>query len=209
MTSQTPIGMNALPEEQPFVSTAAPSNSSPGTDAKQSWAQRAVHHITLHSGMEVDIRIPDMGALIAADAVPDHLRGAVLQRLADDINTVIDDQGETAAPGSRRTSVEELEKAMKTGAEINDWLVTYMLVEPRLTMEDMLPDSPTRPPEEDLELLVQIAQRERDTDARGVRLGVEPLDRLGRFRHHHGCTEDCASCRAWADEVSTRGMGNV
>jgi len=208
MTSQTPIGMNALPDEMPFVSTAAPSNSSPGTDAKQGWARRAVHHITLPSGMEVDVRIPDMGALVAADAVPDHLRGAVLKRLADDINTFVDDQAETS-PGSRHTSVEELEQAMKTGAEINDWIVTYMLVEPRLTMDDMRPDSENRPPEEDLELLVKIAQRERDTDARGVRLGVEPLNRMERFRHHHGCPEDCASCRAWADDVSTRGLGNV
>src|SRR2546421_717747 len=45
---------------------------------------------------------------------------------------------------------------------------------------------------------------ERVVDARGVRLGVETIDRWELWRLTHGCAEECESCKELIDQLSTR-----
>jgi hypothetical protein len=151
----------------------------------------------------VDIRLPDLGALVAGERVPDHLRTAAVQKLLGEINPSAVDEGETAG----QSQAKQLEETLPLALQFNDWVVSEMLVDPVMSMQDLAMDSDTRPPEEDMEMLVQIAMRERDRDARGVRLGVEPLSRMERFRHWHKCPPDCPACVEYGREVSTRGLG--
>jgi len=49
------------------------------------------------------------------------------------------------------------------------------------------------------------------TDARGVRIGVEPLQRFARFHHFHGLPEDgaCDGCARFVAEFSSVDVGVV
>lgn len=171
--------------------------------SKAAWAQRSVHTVTCPSGAVVRIRIPDLSMLLAQDAVPDRLRAVALQKVseafAEALRTPVADPAEGEEPSAPTLDVE----ALKELAELHQWLVTQMLVEPELTLEDLEGPVEERPPGDDLTMLVQIASRERHTDARGVVLGVEPLSRWERFRDRHGCGEDCRACQEVVGDFSS------
>jgi len=87
------------------------------------------------------------------------------------------------------------------------FLISRALVDPELSYDELQEGSPVRPPQEDLDLLVEILTRGRDTDAAGVKLGVEPLDRWATFREFHGCEPGCPSCQEVVDALSTSDVG--
>jgi hypothetical protein len=59
-------------------------------------------------------------------------------------------------------------------------------------------------------MVSEIVQRLRVTDARGVRIGVEPLDRWASFREAHGCPDqDCPGCAQLVRELSSVDVGDV
>lgn len=162
-----------------------------------SWAARAVHRITLETGMQVTIRIPNIGVLLKQDMIPSHLRRVAYDKIARDAG--LGDSGETDEDAPK-VDVAETVNSLYGLAE---WLVTQTVVEPQLTVEDL-----PLLPQEDIDLLMNIALRERDTDARGVRLGVEPLSRWDTFRREHECAEGCEACeRTLAQLSSPRGSG--
>jgi hypothetical protein len=170
---------------------------------KEAWARLGEHTITLWSGAEVTIRYPDVVMLIAGESMPEHLRAILLQQLEGEIMGVAEagrGPGGEPAMGAPRFNTETLVSYV----EVNRWLVSAMLVEPAMTPEE----TQTIPPR-DFDLILEIGKRERDRDARGVKLGVKRLQDFDSFRHHHACPETCPSCEAVIEELSTIRMDKV
>lgn len=144
------------------MSTTSPTLSEPRSSSLADWRKAAAHTIQLPSSTWVKIRIPDLSTLVARNLVPDTLKRIAAQAFLRDVKL---ETGVEEAP----LNIETLGQL----ADLNYWLVSWMLVEPEVSAEDVR-DLPA----EDLELLVSIAQRETDVDARGVPLGVVPLARF-------------------------------
>lgn len=169
-----------------------------GVVSKTAWAGLAVHTITLASGARVKVRFPNVALLLAGDAVPEELRGEAMRKVSEELFASLDQPD--AAGGLT-------EETLKQFDDYHRFLISRSLVEPTLTYDELEEGRPTRPPQEDLDLLVEILVRGRDTDAAGVRLGVEPLDRWATFRHHHGCDESCEACAKVIDAFSSVDVG--
>lgn len=163
------------------------------------WKQLGVHEIALPSGAVVKARIPDAGALLRADAMPERLRAIVLLELthkdgaagalAEQIIAGIDDTEKLA----------DIEKSQQALDQMQRRLLLEMVVDPALA-EDDLDDVPV----DDRLMLVGIAQRELAYDALGRRVGVEPLDRWDTFREAHHCpAEGCDACEQARRQLST------
>lgn len=156
------------------MTTEAKSESAPKPVAsKAAWAKRAVHLIQLPSGVWVKIKIPDLTILLVGDAIPESLRGAALSQVFEDIAKHV----APPAEGDAEPDEEGRMAALKNLSELQRWLVLQMVQEPALTDAD-LADIPA----DDLGMLTLIAIRERDKDARGVTIGVDPLSRWDAFR---------------------------
>lgn len=181
---------NTLQQTRP--SAASPS---PASDRAKEWAAKAVHHITLESGMEVDVRLPDLAILIEGDALPERLRTVAAQIWSEGAAQLVSGGGEDGSPPGL-----DLEN-VKALSGLRRALAAMCLVDPALSADELLSSGI---PAEDIDLLAAIAMRERDTDARGVKLGVMPLSRFDTFREEHGCPEDCPSCQAVTGRFSTR-----
>ncbi len=168
---------------------------------KTAWAKRSLHTIGLPSGQQVKVKIPNLAQVLRDDALPNRLKAAAAQQLMASIDPV-------ATGEAMRSASDEERIAMVTDAQdLYLHVAAGMLVEPEgVTTEDFTDGSL---PYEDAELLIAIAQRERDTDARGVRLGVEPLSRWEAFRREHGCSEDCPACEALRRAFSSVDMDEL
>lgn len=186
------------------VESSRPPAAEEGIVTPEGWAKLAVHTVTLPSRARVKVRIPDLSLLIAHDAIPENLRGAALQKLMQDFAELQQPAAPAEGEQAERPSIDK-EKIQQL-ASLHFFLVSEMLVEPKLTAGEL---EQAGLPNEDLELLVQLATRDRDTDALGVVLGVVPLSRFARFREHHGCDESCQACAAVVEELSTRSAGGV
>lgn len=177
----------------------------PSAGSKAAWGKLGVHTVTCPSGMTVKMRIPNLQLLIRQDRIPGKLMEVALR---ESLGQPILDQvrgGGEAGNGSVGDDF-DLEKAkelISQGFEFQRWLVTEAVVEPKVTVEDL---DAGLVPEEDAEMLSALAQRIRFTDAKGVRLGVMPLDAFEEFRREHGCPPDCPSCAALQNEFSSVGV---
>lgn len=186
------------------------------------WKQqkRAWHKATPPSGMEgVELRIPALTDLFRNEAVPQRLRALALKSAAHPaaLRGVMADtlQLENAAEDAGEKTLEEaidesseLRQAIDDVVEIQKHLIVenVRIGGELLTLEDL--DDPDFPAP-DAEWLGSVMLREIDVDARGVRLGIEPLDRWASFRHFHDCPESCVSCQALQDEFSSVDLGVV
>jgi hypothetical protein len=180
--------------------TAAENRSSRKTTAKSSWLKSGLHTITLHSGAVVKIRYPNLALMIRLGLVPTQLRTVAMKVAKGEINMVGGGIGEDMPDDKSDEAFEELGKLV----ELLDMLVMQMVAEPELTQEDV-----DQMPAEDRDMLLAIANRERDVDAVGRRLGVEPLDRWDTFRHFHKCAEDCPSCKKVREHFSSIDLGSL
>lgn len=179
------------------------------SDSLAAWKKRREHHVTLDSGAEVDILFQDLGKLIQGDAVPKELTQIALQQ--------------SLAPGEAvRRIFEQVEKGdteetLKLAKQLDDldkWMVSESVVKPKLTREDV-----DELPPGDVEMLCDIIGRRRKTDAKGVFLGVVPLDLFTTFRdlhqgdentgHPFGLDSDCGACRAGVELLSDLGEGSL
>jgi hypothetical protein len=116
--------------------------------------------ITLPSGIEVKIKVPDLAEMLRAGEVPNELI-KVAAEARDDI-----------APGGF-----DMEK-VKEATDFMRFLVAATVAEPDITPEDV-PDLPVL----DRDMILEFALRQRDTDAVGHQLyGLEKLDSWVRFR---------------------------
>lgn len=159
--------------------------------SKANWKKLSVHKVTLATGAVVRMRIPNLALLMKNDAVPEQLRGVALKELSGLTKPEVNDAGEIKLPELTEADVNSL-------YELYEWIVCEALIDPVLTPEE-LGDYP----QEDLELITQIATRERTTDAAGVRLGVDPVSRWEVWRQHHHCADDCEACTGVAQAFST------
>lgn len=178
----------------------AAASSSNGKRTKEAWGKRAVHVVTLPSGMDVKIRIPNLGLLLEGDALPQTLRNAALQEMVDPISNrvargaVVAAENESPGEPAPTVTLDDVRELY----DLHKWLVVQTVIEPELELDD-LHDLP----QEDLEMLTQIATRERTTDAAGRSLGTEPLSRWATFRDKHGCAPGCEACAEVVNEFST------
>lgn len=122
------------------------------------WKKAAIHEVTLTSGVEVQIKIPNLPELVAAGEFPNHL-----------VETAI-----SVATGDTKVTAEEV----KAQAEFYRELISRTLVEPKVAPEEVK-DLPF----EDIELLAALATRQRDVDALGQHIaGLDDNEKWRRFR---------------------------
>jgi hypothetical protein len=177
---------------------------------------RAWHKVTPPSGMEdVELRIPALTELIRADAVPERLRSIALKAAAHPagLRGVMAEQLQKSNE-NKETDEEvliedsELRQAVDDVVEIQKRLIvdSVKVAGELLTREDLEdPDFPAP----DAEWFGSVMLREVDYDARGVRLGIEPLDHWARFRDFHDCGPDCSACTALQDAFSSVDLGRL
>jgi hypothetical protein len=135
--------------------TAAPETK---TATLAAWKKNSVHHVTLSSGTEVDLKIPNLPELVSSGEFPNHL-----------VDTAI-----SVATGETKVTSEEV----KAQAEFYRELVSRAVVNPTLT-----PDDVREVPFEDVELIAAIATRQRDIDALGHHLaGLDSREDWRKFR---------------------------
>lgn len=132
-------------------------------ESLDAWGAAGVHNILCPSGVRIDIRIPDLAAIIEGGDLPQHLLDAALG-----VATKLS-RGENQKPTKDLISKER---------EFTDFLVATTVVEPKLT-----PDQAAKVPYEDKELIVALATRQRDMDAEYEQIGgLNKSERYRRFR---------------------------
>ena len=132
------------------------------TDAA-GWTAAAVHDVVLPSGACVQIRIPDLPAMIEAGEFPQHLIDAAL--------------GVANKPDAKPTK-----EMIVQQREFTDELVKKTVLDPEITPEML--DPKTGIPFEDKEMIVEIATRQRDLDAEFNHIGG--LDKSEKWRKFRG-----------------------
>jgi hypothetical protein len=148
--------------------------------------------------MQVKVRFPDLAILIEGDALPEKLRMVAMEMWAGGAPQIVNENaGEDGKPGKPELNVQ----VVKDLAALRRHLAAMCLVEPAMDADELLTAGV---PAEDIDMLGQIAMRERDTDAVGKRLGVEPLSRWDTWRQEHGCGDDCPSCDNVLSTFGTR-----
>jgi hypothetical protein len=128
----------------------------------EGWGGAKVHEdVTLPSGFKVDIQIPNLPKMIATGSLPNNL-----------IDVAIG-----VAQAGRTPGREVIEQSVEFAAKI----VSMSVVNPTVTEADVMEE---KIPYEDVEMLVEIATRQRDLDAIGRHIGG--LDKLQEFRSFRG-----------------------
>lgn len=169
---------------------------------KSAWLKSGVHTITTYTGHTIRIKYPNLALMMRVGLVPTHLRAIAVKFARGEVNLASpalptgEDQPEPAA--------DEAYDELVLMVELLDLIVMEMVVEPKLTQEDV-----DEMPGEDRDLLLAIANRERDVDAVGRRLGVELLSRWDTFRHGHNCAEDCRPCQEIRQFYSSVDVGSL
>lgn len=125
------------------MATATKAETSIGTRPKTvaDWKNSKRHYITLASGVEVGVEIPNLPQMVKTGVIPNDLLDAALGAI----------QKQEITP-----------ELIKEQADFFHLLVATMVKDPELTPDD-IPDLPY----EDIELLVEIGTRQRDIDAIG------------------------------------------
>lgn len=122
------------------------------------WKKRKAHPVTLPSGAEVTIQIPNLPLLAKAGQVPNKLLEIVM--------------------GAQDGNIKITPDLLAEQADFATFLVTRTVVDPAIT-EDDVPELPY----EDVEMIMDFALRNRDLDALGHHIaGLERVDDFRRFR---------------------------
>jgi len=185
----------------------------PNSASLSAWQARAVHTITCPSGQRLKIRIPGIGTLLEKGDLPDDLLEiALLELTTEGGATAVLATELTSENGDRSKALERIAHYGEFQRHLVCSAVEAIETAPgvfeplTLTADDLLSGSL---PEDDLALVAEIVQRLRVHDARGVRIGVEPLDRWATFREVHHCTEDCEGCAELVQRLSSVDVGGV
>lgn len=159
------------------AATAARSN------AWKARSDRGPHIATLPSGEQVEFVVPDSNALIRSGRLPSRLLDIAVMAAAypDGAEGYVADLAYRAVTErdteAKAAAAETLAQAIRDGLELRDWLVAQMVVKPELTPDDVI-----ELPEPDVEMLLEFAERKRNTDSLGVVLPIVVLEEFARFR---------------------------
>lgn len=186
----------------------ATKNGSQSGNALAAWQTR-LHTITCPSGQQLRIRIPGVETILEHGDLPESLIEMALKEITrqDGAAGAVAEELPTLEPEARIRRLAEfgafqrelVAAAVMEIADGDKW-------EPlRLTGDEV-----RELPDQDVEMVAMIVLRIRSTDARGVTVGVEPIDRWARFHETHGIDPaSCPSCQAFVDELSTADVGPV
>jgi hypothetical protein len=131
------------------------------TTALSQWKKAGIHDVTLASGFKVKIKLPNLPELVRSGEFPNHLVDTAIKVAS----TPAEDQKITP-------------EDVKAQAEFYCALVSFALVEPAVTPEDV-----KELPFEDIELLAALATRQRDLDALGHQIaGLDKNEDWRKFR---------------------------
>jgi hypothetical protein len=129
-------------------------------DSVDAWSANKRHVVTLPSGTTVAIEIPDLASMIRTGEIPNQL-----------VSVAVD-----VANGKKVTADDITQQA-----DFYDTLVAKTVVQPVVTTEQVRSGVI---PSEDKEMLVELASRQRDFDARGHHVGGLETD--AEFRTFRG-----------------------
>lgn len=150
-------------------------------NSKEQWKSKAVHPITLPSGAEVDIRLPDLAQMIKGGQIPNELLD-VAEKVGSGV-PIGDALAAEKPDGEEKTEKDGVSKGLiGMITEFHAFLVAATVVSPEITQEEVL--TPGTVPAEDIAVIVQFALRERDFDAVGHHLGG--LETVPEFRQFRG-----------------------
>jgi hypothetical protein len=139
------------------------------TKTAAAWIKARYHEPLLPSGFRPTIIIPDLAKLIETGAIPQDLLDVALGAVS----------GENNVP-----SIE----LVKTQREYTDKIVELMVIEPELTPEEI-----AQIPFQDKDMLVALANRQRDLDAEGEHIsGLNKSEKFRKFRRLGEFDEDVA-----------------
>jgi hypothetical protein len=134
-----------------------------------------VHTVTLPSGVEVEIRIPDLPAMAKAGELDNEL-----------LAYAVPSAPKLDAPDEEPTPEQKKENLAKLN-DFHNWLVSISVVSPKLTPEEVATTVPTP----DKEVLVELASRRRDMDVTGHHIGgLEASAEFREFRELPARDED-------------------
>jgi len=123
------------------------------------WKKNKRHLVTLPSGTQVEIEIPNLPQMLKVGQIPNNLVDVAVQ----------------VASGQQRKVTKEL---LVEQADFYHKLAAMTIKEPAVSEED-IPELPY----EDIEMVVEMATRNRDLDAVGHHLaGLEKSDEFRTFR---------------------------
>lgn len=181
------------------------------------WQTRTLHTITCPSGQRIKIRLPGIGTLLEQGDLPGELVELALLELTQ--------EGGAAGALAARVDAgdvpqEELVQRIRRFAAFQKHLVKAAVTEvetaPGVWDPVALTDHHVAVlPEDDLAMVSEIVQRLRAYDAKGVRIGVEPLNRWAEFCAAHGCedtgegAEGCQGCQTLQQRFSSVDVGGV
>lgn len=139
-----------------MTDTAVPAKPS----SAAAWKKQAQHEVTLPSGAEVTIKLPNLAKMVKAGSLPNEL-----------LDTAI----KTAQPQQTKIDAD----ALKESWAFVTFILPETVIKPKITTEDV-DDLPV----EDVEMLMSFVQRTADMDAVGHQLGG--LEKLKSFRDLRG-----------------------
>lgn len=130
------------------------------TDNKKTlaeWTKAKRHTVTLPSGFEVDIEIPNLQKMVKTGEIPNELINAAIGAVKQE---------------------EITPELIREQSDFYYMLVVEMVKAPQLSVEDV-----DKIPYEDVELLVELGTRQRDIDAMGHHIaGLHKSKDFRRFR---------------------------
>ena len=168
------------------------------------WQRRAVHTVTGFSGQRLKIRIPGIATLLEHGDLPEDLVALAVAELTD----VAGAASWVAQPEDMNEKMGRIEAFGRFQRHLVCSAIVAVETEEGWQDVELSLDDLEMLPEDDLAMVAEIVQRLRGQDARGVRIGVEPLDRWATFRKAHACPDEgCEGCAKLQDEFSTADLG--
>jgi 7-cyano-7-deazaguanine synthase in queuosine biosynthesis len=183
-------------------------NGTQSGNALDVWRNR-LHTVTCPSGQRLRIRIPGVETILQHGDLPDELveiailesthEGGAATAIAEEIPTL-----------GRDEKVKRLAEYAAFQRELVRASIAQVDVGGEWVNVSVSRDDLSSVPDADVEMIAMIALRLRGTDARGVTIGVEPIDRWARFHETHGLDPaSCEKCEAFLEGLSSADMGAV
>lgn len=120
--------------------------------SKTKWKKAKRHDVTLPSGEQVTITIPNLAELAKGGQLPNELLKIAVP--------------EIAGPEPEPTNEKEAEETLSRLAKFQSWIVCEAVVDPAIDESDI-----AELPSEDVEMIVALATRQRVVDEVGHHLG--------------------------------------